>query len=222
MKGFGDKTAQAASSGSRRDKSGRRKARRGPGLTLQMDRLLPIAEMHENGPWTPTSARPAQELAPQTGDGKVQRADPSPSRTHNPTNALSKRRSGHQVWIEPALAPVVYLALVAWVSLCHYLIMLHWAALSDVSSHFVWAWVMSCVVSITHEILLQQVTAVAIKLLVNRSRKSQSVAARTEREQLSRPSQAPSTGNPTPGIVPYRAQMRSPGAAIRQPPPVII
>lgn len=143
------------------------------------------------------------------------------SETHNPSNASSKRGSGHQVWIEPALAPVVYLALVAWVSLCLYLIMLHGAALSDVSSHIVWAWVMACVVSLTHEMLVQQVTAVTIKLLVNRSRKSGSVAARTEREQLSRPSQAPSTGNPTPGIVPYRAQMRTPCAAIRHPPPVI-
>ena len=226
MKGFGDKTAQAASSGSRRDKSGRRKARRGPGLTLQMDRLLPIAEMDENGPWPPTSARPAHLLAQQTGDGKVHRAGPSPSGTHNTavlqvrdeagtSSASSKRRSGNQVWIEPGLAPVVYLALVAWVSLCLYLIMLHGAALSDMSSHFVWAWVMACVVSLTHEMLVQQVTAVTLKLLVNRSKKSGSVAARTERDQLSRPSQAPSTGTPTPGIVPYRAQMRTPGAAPR-------
>ncbi len=53
MKGGGDKTPQPAPSGSRRDKSGRRKARRDPGPTLQMDRLLPIAEMDENSPWPP-------------------------------------------------------------------------------------------------------------------------------------------------------------------------
>ena len=114
------------------------------------------------------------------------------------------------MWIEPALAPVVYLALVAWVSLCLYVIVLHGLAFNnDASNRFTWAWVMAMFVSLTHEILVQQVTALALKLLVNRcsiARKPVGIVASAPRARR--------TQAPTRGIVPYRAQ--APGAAVRR------
>jgi hypothetical protein len=208
MKGGGDKAAPPAPSTSRRDKSGRRKARRDPGLTLQMDRLLPIAEIDENGPWSPTSARPAQQLVPQTGDSRAPRTGSLPP-AHSSSSASSMRSGPRDKWIEPTLAPVVYLAIVAWVCLCLYLIVLHGLALSDASNRFTWAWVMAIFVSLTHEMLVQQVTALALKLLVNRC----SIARKPVGIAASAP-QARRTQEPTRGIVPYRAQ--APGAAVRR------
>jgi hypothetical protein len=153
---------------SRRDKSARRKSRRDQTLTLQTDRLLPIEEIDETGPCSPAVSQHAIPQLSRT----LTRLSASGSMPHSTDHSASKssKRKRQRQWrlcIKPALAIVAYLALVAWVVLCLYLILLHGLALSD-NSQRRWAWAVACCVSLTHELLIQQVIVMLLKLLVNR------------------------------------------------------
>lgn len=204
-----------------RDKSVRRKSRRESGLTLQTDRLLPIAEMDENGLSSPTGTPHASRTMPPFGvsDSRLQpQVSPSSSSAKK-----AKKRGDQEVCIDPTLAPVAYLALVAWVGLCLYLIILHGLALSESSQRF-WAWVVAGFVALTHELLIQQVLALFLKLLVARRSLP---PLKSTRKATARGSAATSVASSevdeTHKIVPFKPKTPTEkGTRPRRPPPVRI
>jgi len=124
-----------------------------------------------------------------------------------------------QLCIEPGLVAVAYLGVVAWVGLCVYLIILHGLALNDSTQRF-WAWAVACFVSLTHELLVQQVMALLLKLVVNQRllpRKSDYTSQLARTTSLSEsvstagaPSQMASEGGQTSArIVPFTPEDKS-------------
>ena len=75
---------------------------------------------------------------------------------------------GWELLLDPALAPLAYLAVVVWVALCLYLVVLHGLALANDSQRLA-AWVVASSVALMHELLIQQVLALFLKLFVSRS-----------------------------------------------------
>ena len=115
----------------------------------------------------------------------------------------------------PALAPVAYFAVTVWVVVCLYLIMLHGLALNSNTQHF-WAWIIACSMSLTHEMLVQQVMALLLKLVVLRK----GTPLVPAREAPSLPSRgARPEGSETARQV--RKQKADKRALPRRPPPVI-
>jgi len=100
-----------------------------------------------------------------------------------------------------------------------YLIILHGLALNDSTQRF-WAWAVACFVSLTHELLVQQVMALLLKLVVNQRllpRKSDYTSQLARTTSLSEsvstagaPSQMASEGGQTSArIVPFTPEDKS-------------
>ena len=155
-----------------RDKSGRRRSRRERGGAG--DRLLPIAEMDESAERPTSPAVPgAANTRPQLPSGRessrrglVSNRQESLVRAR-PSGPLRKGL-GWELLLDPALAPLAYLAVVVWVALCLYLVVLHGLALANDSQRLA-AWVVASSVALMHELLIQQVLALFLKLFVSRS-----------------------------------------------------
>ena len=138
------------------------------------DRLLPIAEMDESAERPTSPAVPgAANTRPQLPSGRESsRGGLESTRQESlvrarPSGPLRKGL-GWELLLDPALAPLAYLAVVVWVALCLYLVVLHGLALANDSQRLA-AWVVASSVALMHELLIQQVLALFLKLFVSRS-----------------------------------------------------
>ena len=134
---------------------------------MQTDRLLPIAEMDETVPTSPTASLHDSTQAPQSQRATLRRGASTSPHQKDVSRRPSKRGESRELHLEPSLVPVVYFAVVMWVALCLYLIILHGLALTDSSQRWR-AWTVACCVSLMHELLIQQVGTLLLKQLVCR------------------------------------------------------